>query len=127
MTILSSQVLRILIAGAVLSAGLSGQAFAGSGQLAAKLAITRAQANIDMVSKENPAATGERSFAQAQAKLAEANVAIGRDDNRQAEWLANEAEMLADTTAGNAKLAGLEQTRTAVAHDVNILEVELRK
>ena len=127
MKTLSNSVLRILVAGAILSVGLSGQAFAGSGQLAAKLAIARAQANIDMVSKENPAATREQSFASAQAKLAEANVAISQDDNRQAEWLANEAEMLADMTAGNAKLAGLEQTRSAVAHDVNILEVELSK
>ena len=41
--------------------------------------------------------------------------------------LANEAELMADTTAGNAKLAGLEHTRSAVAHDVDILETELSK
>ncbi len=118
--------LRIFAAGAILSIGLSGQAFADSGQ-AAKLAITRAQASLDMVSKENPAATRDQAFTRAQDKLAEANIALGKDDDRQAEWLANEAELLADTTAGNAKLAGLEHTRGEVAHDVDILETELSK
>jgi hypothetical protein len=119
--------LRIFAAGAILSVGLSGQAFADSGQLAAKLAITRAQANIDMVSREDPAATHDPSFASAQDKLATANIALSHNDYRQAEWLANEAELLADTTAGNAKLAGLEHTRSSVAHDVDILEIELSK
>jgi hypothetical protein len=119
--------LRIFAAGAILSIGFSGQAFADAGELAAKLAITRAQANIDMVSKENPAATNDPAFASAQDKVAQANIAIRHDDNRQAEWLANEAELLVDTTAGNAKLAGLEHTRSVVAHDVDILELELSK
>ena len=127
MKTITSPILRVVLAGAVLSIGLSPEAFADSGQLAAKLAITRAQASVDMVSKENPAATREQSFAAAQAKLAEANVAISQDANRQAEWLANEAELLADTTAGNARLAELEHTRSAVAHDVDVLEVELSK
>ena len=63
----------------------------------------------------------------ANSKLTQARTALAHDKNQQAEWLANEAELMADNTAGAAQLAGIERTRAEVARDVDILESELRK
>ncbi|MHB1204152.1 MAG: hypothetical protein ACYCZX_01180 [Rhodospirillaceae bacterium] len=114
-------------AGALLSLALIGPALAESAELTAKLAIARAQASIDLVSKENPGQTRDQSFADAQQRLADARTAVDHNHDREALWFANEAEMLADTTAGAAKLAGLEHTRAEIAHSVDVLTAEIRK
>ncbi len=119
--------LQICAVSAALVAGFSGMAFAETEKVDAKLAIERAQADIDMISQENPAATGDQSFATAQQKLADAHAAMANDRSRDAMWLANEAELLADTTAGKAKLAGMENTRREIAHDVDVLASALNK
>ena len=116
-----------IVAGTLLSMALIGPALAESAELNAKLAIARAQASIDLVSKENPAQTRDQSFTDAQQRLSDAHTAIDRHHHREARWFANEAELLADTTAGSAKLAGLERTRAEVAHSVDVLTVEIRK
>ena len=119
--------LRILTAAALVSMGMSGVAHADSARTDATLAITRAEATINLVSKENPATTQDASFAEAQRKLGEARIAANNGQQQSAEWFATEAELLANTTAGVAKLAGLESTRREMARSVDILENELRK
>ena len=123
---LFNRVLQVA-AGAVLSMVLAGPAFAESAELTAKLAIARAQASVDLVSKENPAQTLDQSFVDAQQRLADAHAAVDHNHDREALWFATEAEMLAETTAGAAKLAGLEHTRAEVAHSVDVLTAEIRK
>jgi hypothetical protein len=118
---------QVLAASALFSVSLCGAAFADPGELDAKLSIARAQASIDMVSEETPAATQDPSFANALNKLADAQAAVSHDENRRAGWLASEAELLADTAAGTAKLADLEHTRSLAAHDLDILQGELKK
>jgi len=118
--------LRVLATSALLSVCLSGAALADTSKMDAKLAVARAQASIELVSKENPAATRDQSFTDAQKKLADATVALDDNKNQQALWLAHEAELMATTTAGAAKLAGLVQTRTEIARNIDILETELR-
>ena len=118
---------QTLAAGALLSLALVGPALAESAELTAKLAIARAQASVDLVSKENPAQTRDQSFIDAQQRLSDAQIAADHNHDREALWFANEAEMLADTTAGAAKLAGLEHTRAEVAHSVDVLAAEIRK
>ncbi len=122
-----SRVLSVFAASALLATSFGGGAFAGSGPLEAKLAIARAEASIGLVSRENPAATQDPEFAKAQRTLKDAQIALEHHDNQDAEWLANEAELSADVTAAGAKLTALEHTRTEIANNVNILEIELRK
>ena len=116
-----------LAVGALLAICCIGSAYAETGAMDAKLAIARAQANIDLVSKENPAQTRDQSFADAQARLTEAHTALEHHRDRQAVWYANEAEVLADTTAGAAKLAGLEHVRADAAREVDVLTSDSHK
>ncbi len=118
---------RALAVSVLLSISFIGSVSAGQAELNARDAITRAEAKIDLVSKENPAATQNTSFVNAQQKLVAAKAAIVRNNDQQAMWLATEAELFAENTAGASKLAGLERTRSEVARDVDILESELRK
>ncbi len=120
------QRLSPLISGLLLSLAAV-PAFAASAELNAQLGIARAQASIDLVSKENPAQTRDRSFTDAQQRLADARIAAEKNHDREALWLASEAELLADVTAGSAKLAGLQHTRAEVAHGIEILNAEIRK
>lgn len=115
---------RALVAGALLSAGLLAPAFAA--EIDAKLAIARAQASIDLISKENPAATSEQSFVRAQQALLNARDAEGKNDNREAVWFATESEVMAERTLAAAKLAELEKVRLATNTNANILQLELR-
>jgi hypothetical protein len=117
----------MLVAGVVMVAGLSGLPAAYAGEDAAMVAIARAEAKIDLISRETPAATHNPSFSVAHDKLTQARDAAEHHKNQKAEWLANEAELLADNTAGSAKLAELEASRAQISHDVDILELELRK
>ncbi len=118
--------LRVLAAAALLSIGASGSAYADSPREQATVAISRAQATIDLVSKENPAATQNASFTEAQRKLGEARIAADNGKQQSAEWYASEAELLANTTAGMAKLEGLERTQTEMVRSLHILEAETR-
>jgi len=115
---------RVLVAGAFLSAGLFAPAFAA--EIDAKLAIARAQASIDLISKENPAATSEQSFVRAQQALLNAQDAERKNDNREAVWFAAESEVMAERTLAAAKLAELEKVRLATNTNANILQLELR-
>jgi hypothetical protein len=117
-----------LLGGAtLLVAGLCWLPAAKADQAEATVAIARAEAKIDLVSHESAAATQNRSFSTAQGKLTEAHAALSRNQDQKAEWLANEAELLADITAGSAQLAGLERTRAQVSHDADVLGSEIRK
>jgi hypothetical protein len=115
---------RALVAAALLSAGFLSPAFAA--ELDAKLAIARAQASIDLISKENPAATSEQSFVRAQQALLNAQDAERKNDNREAVWFATESEVMAERTLAAAKLADLEKARLATNTNANILQLELR-
>lgn len=117
----------MLAAGVVLAAGACYLPAAQANEAGAKIAIARAEAKIDLISRETPAATQSPSFAIAHEKLTQARAAMVHEKDQQAEWLANEAELLADTTAGSAQLAQMEASRAQVSHDVDVLESELRK
>lgn len=116
-----------LVAGVALVAGMCSLPAANANEADAKVAIARAEAKIDLISQEYPAATHNPSFSVAHEKLTQARNAVAHNKDQQAEWLATEAELLADTTAGAAKLAQMEVSRTQISHDVDILELELRK
>lgn len=92
----------------------------------AKVAITRAEAKIDLISRETPAATQNPSFTRAHDRLDQAREALKRGRDQQAEWLANEAELASDATVSAAQLAQLELSRAELGHAVNVLELELR-
>jgi hypothetical protein len=115
---------RTLVAAVLLSVGAFAPAFAA--ELDAKLAIARAQASIDLISKENPVATADPSFVRAQESLVNARDAEARDDNREAVWFATESELMAERTLAAAKLAELEKVRLATNTNANILQLELR-
>jgi hypothetical protein len=118
---------RVLAIGGVMIAGLCWLPAARAGQAEASVAIARAEAKVELVSRESPAATQDPSFAAAQSKLNEARAAAARNQDQAAEWRANEAEQFADITAGGAQLAGLERTRAQVGHAVEVLASEVRK
>ncbi|WP_041793939.1 hypothetical protein [Pararhodospirillum photometricum] len=90
----------------------------------ARTAIARAEAKIELVSRESPAATQYPSFSMAQEKLKEARAASARGNDQQAQWRASEAELLADTTAGTSRLSSLERIRTETSHSIKMLTSE---
>lgn len=111
------------------AASIAGMCYlpAQADEAAAKVAIARAEAKIDLITNETPAATQNASFAVAHDKLTQARDAIAHNKDQKAEWLANEAELMADNTAGAAQLAELEVSRAKISHDVDVLETELHK
>lgn len=114
-------VIGLLITGTVALASA-----AQANDAAAKVAITRAEAKIDLISRETPAATQNPSFARAHDRLDQAREALRRGRDQQAEWLANEAELASDATASAAQLNQLELSRAELGHAVSVLESELR-
>jgi len=110
----------------VLMSGLCLSQPAHADERDAKNAIMRAEAKIELVLRETPNATQDPSFAVAREKIIQARTALDRNKDQQAEWFANEAELLTELTAGAAQLAGLERTRLEVRRSVDILESELR-
>ncbi len=90
----------------------------------AQQAISRAEGKLDILSRESPAATQSPSFTLAHDRLTQARAALAQRNNRQAEWLANEAEVQADNTASAGQLAKLQQTRADLGHDVEILDAK---
>lgn len=118
--------LRHAAAGAlILIAGAAFAPAAHADDTAAKVAITRAEAKIDLISRETPAATQLASFSRAHDKLEQARNAVRLGHNQQGEWLANEAELASDATAGAAQLAQMEHTRSELGHAVDVLQSEL--
>jgi len=119
----SRPLLRALAASAFLFAGLSAPAFANDTD--AKLAISRAQANLELISKESPAGTRDESFVRAQQKIiaAQAELTAGNEDS--AVWRANEAELLADTALASARLISLEQEHRSMRSAMDALQLEI--
>lgn len=111
---------------AALLAGLISASTALANDTDARLAIARAESKIDLLSAESSTSTQSPAFTLAHDRLTQANAAIAHNDNRQAEWLANEAEILADNAAGAGKLARLVQIRTDASHQVDLLNVTPR-
>ena len=97
-----------------------------AGNAEAKGAIIRAEAKIDLISRETPAATQNPSFSRAHDRLDQSRDALKRGRDQEAEWLANEAELASDATASAAQLAQLERSRTELEQAVRVLESELR-
>ena len=113
-------VIGLLIMG---TAALASAAYANDD--GAKMAITRAEAKIDLISRETPAATQNPSFARAHDRLDQARDALRRGRDQQAQWLANEAELASDATASAAQLNQLELSRAELGRAVSVLESEL--
>jgi len=117
--------LSTIMVSALLIGTLSSPAFANDAD--AKLAIGRAQASLDLVSKEGSTGTSDQSFARAQQKLVDAQAQLTAGRETEAVWFATEAELLAETALGAAKLETLEQTRRSVSKDNETLQLEIRR
>jgi len=117
---------RTAALGLILAAGVAFAPTAFAKDNEAKFAITRAEAKIDLISRETPSATQNPSFARAQDKLSQARDALSHGKDQQAEWLATEAELATDATASTAQLAELQRLRAELGHAVDVLESELR-
>jgi hypothetical protein len=101
---------------------------AGANEADARLALTRAEAKIEVVARSGVApSTQSNAFVIAQQKVDAAKDAFRRDKNRFAEYYAMEAEVWAEVAASNNELAGLERTRGELARAVDILAVEINK
>lgn len=117
--------LRTIATGVLFTACLSTPAFANDAD--AKLAIGRAQANLELISKESPTGTSDRSYVRAQQKLVDARTQLTAGRETEAEWLAHEAELLADTALASARLISLEQEHRSVRTAVDALQLEIRR
>jgi len=131
MNVLNSSVrLRAAFHPLVFAAGLflaasSTPAFADDAE--AKLAIGRAQANLELIAKESPAGTSDPSFVRAQQKIVDARAQLSAGRETEAVWRATEAELLADTALASARLSGLEQEHRSVRTVMDSLQLEIRR
>ena len=114
----------VLAASLLILASLGWMSPASANEADAQQAISRAEGKLDILSRESPAATQSPSFTQAHDRLTQARTFLAEHDNRKAEWMANEAEVKADETAGAGQLAKLQQTRADLGHDVEILDAK---
>jgi hypothetical protein len=121
----SSRLIRALATGAFLSVCLSAPAFAADA--AARLAIGQAQANLELISKESPAGTGDPSFMRAQQKIVDAQAQLAAGRETEAIWRANEAALLANTALASARLISLEQEHRSVRSTIDALQLENRR
>jgi hypothetical protein len=92
----------------------------------AEIAITRADAKVEMVAKSGAPVTQNSSFMLAQQKLNDARNAYDRNRNEHAEWYAQESEVWAEVAAQMIELDGLENTRIELDRSVAILDAEIR-
>jgi hypothetical protein len=116
---------QLTVAATLLLAAGSTPAFANDAE--AKLAIGRAQANLELIAKESPAGTTDPSFARAQQKIVDARTQLTAGRETEAVWRATEAELLADTALASARLIGLEQEHRSVRTAIDSLQLEIRR
>ena len=89
-------------------------------QPAAEAAIGRADARIEMATRQSGVAgdQGDQSYNMARSRLDAARAALKAGHDDQAERLADEASVLAELTTEKAKLAALETSRDLVAASI---------
>jgi hypothetical protein len=123
---LASRGFYTFLAAVVVTVAFVVPAFAGEDE--ARTALARAEAKVEVVARSGvPPATQSNAFIIAQQKIDGAREAFRRDRNRDAEYLAMEAEVWAEVAASANELAGLERTRIELARAVDILAVEVGK
>jgi hypothetical protein len=116
---------EVAIVAGVLFACFSAPAFANDAD--AKLAIGRAQANLELIAKESPAGTSDQSFVRAQQKILDARTQLAAGRETEAVWFASEAELLADTALASARLISLEQEHRSTQTAIDTLQAEIRR
>ncbi len=104
--------------GAFVAAGLflfSNNAFAGQSE--ANNAIARAEAKIEMATRQAGTAgsQGDQSYNMSRDRVETAKTALNKGNYESAEMLADEAALLAELTSEKAKLAALKTSNEAIS------------
>lgn len=113
----NSSFLRKKLFGALLSSGLilfSGNAFAGQNE--ALTSIARAEAKIEMATRQAGLAgsKGDQSYNMSNERIVAARSALKDGRYESAEYLAEEASLLAELTSEKAKLSALQNSSDAL-------------